>query len=129
MAEYPLQGWVAGLAGLGDKKIVLTQHTGPASYTQITPGAQPAQPTGGDSVSAASCGLKFIESIIVLGDSSGKYSGFAFQPPVNLTGNPAGQGAAATKVPLQWVISATGAEVAGAVDLHTFQLQLIVIGF
>lgn len=129
MAEYPLQGWVAGLVGLGDKKIVLTQHTGPASYTQITPGTTPAQPTGGDSISAASCGLKFIEAVFVGADSSCRYTGVVSQPAVNKTGNPAGQGAAATKVPLQWIVSATGAEVAGAVDLSAVQLQLMVIGF
>lgn len=127
--EYPLSGWQAGQQSFGDRKVVLTQHTGPTSYTQITPGTAPAAPTGGDAISANSCGLKFIEAVAVCGDSSGKYIGAAFQPPVSKTGNPSGQGAAATSVPLQWIVSATGAEVAGAVNLSTFQLQLIVIGF
>jgi len=129
MAEYPLQGWIAGVQTLSDKKVVVTQHTGPTSYTQITPGTAPAQPTGGDSITAQALGLKFIEAVMVCGDSSGKYGGYAFQPPVNTSGNPAGQGAAATKVPLQWVVSATGTEVAGAVNLSTFQLTLVVVGF
>jgi hypothetical protein len=129
MGEYALQGYVGGVQTLSDKKVVVTQHTGPASYTQITPGTQPAQPTGGDSISAQACGLKYIEAVMVCGDSSGKYGGYAFNPPVNTSGNPSGQGAAATKVPLQWIVSATGAEVAGAVNLSTFQLTLVVIGF
>jgi hypothetical protein len=124
MSERAFQGWAGGQQTLNDRRIVLTQHLGPTSYTQITPGTQPAAPTGGDSISAASCGLDFIEAVIVLGDSSGKYSGFAFQPPVGTDG----RGAPAKTVPLQWIISATGAEVAGAVNLSTFQLNLVVIG-
>ena len=129
MAEYVLSGYVGGVQTLSDKKVVVTQHTGPTSYTQITPGTAPAAPTGGDTVTAAACGLKFIEAIMVCGDSSGKYGGYAFQAPVNKTGNPTGAGAAATTVPLQWVVSATGAEVAGAVNLSSFQLTLVVFGF
>ena len=129
MAEYVLSGYVGGVQTLSDKKVVITQHTGPTSYTQITPGTAPAAPTGGDTVSAQACGLNFIEAIFVAGDSSGKYSGYAFNPAVNKTGNPTGQGAAAKTVPFQWIVSATGAEVAGAVDLHLFQLTLIVFGF
>lgn len=129
MAEYPLIGWVAGIPGLGDKKVVVTQHTGPTSYVQVTPGTPPAAPTGGDTISAAACGLKLIDAVIVCGDSAGKYTGNAFNPPVSLTGNPRGQGAAATSVPFQWITAATGAEVAGAVDLHLAQITLVVIGF
>ena len=129
MAEYVLSGYVGGVQTLSDKKVVITQHTGPTSYTQITPGTAPAAPTGGDTVNAAACGLKFIESIMVCGDSSGKYGGYAFQPPVNKTGNPTGAGAAATTVPLQWVVSATGAEVAGATNLSAAQITLVVFGF
>ena len=130
MAEYPLLGWQAGQQPLaGDRKMVLTQHTGPTSYTAITAGTPPAAPTGGDAISAQACGLKFIESVIVLGDSSGTYTGIAYQPPVSKTGNPAGQGGAATSVPLAWITAHTGAEVAGATDLHLAQLQLVVIGF
>jgi hypothetical protein len=129
MAEFALSGWVGGMPGLGDKKVVITQHTGPTSYTAITPGTAPAAPTGGDAISAADCGLKFIEAVIPAGDSAGRYTAVAFNPPVNKTGSPSGQGAAATKVPLQWIVSATGAEAAGATNLSAVQLTLVVFGF
>ena len=125
MSDYSLIGWAGGQQVLNDRRIVLGQHTGPTSYTQITPGSQPAQPTGGDSIVAKNYGLSQIEAVIVIGDTSGKYTGVAFQPPVGSNG----QGAFATKVPLQWIVSATGAEVSGAVNLSTFQLQIILIGF
>jgi hypothetical protein len=129
MAEFALSGYIAGTQTLSDRAVVVTQHTGPASYTQITPGTPPAAPTGGDAISARACGLKFIEAVIVCGDSSGTYGGYAFNPPVNKTGNPSGQGAAATSVPLLWAVAATGAQVAGATNLSAVQLTLIVIGF
>jgi hypothetical protein len=129
MAEYPLIGWKGGAQSFGDRKVVVTQHTGPASYTQITPGTPPAAPTGGDAIGATACGLKFIEAVFVCGDSSGTYSGVAFNPACSITGQLAGNGAAATSVPLQWTVAATGAQVAGATDLHLVQLTLIVVGF
>jgi hypothetical protein len=129
MAEFALSGYVGGVQTLSDKKVVLTQHTGPTSYTQITPGTAPAQPTGGDTISAQACGLNFIEAVIPAGDSAGRYTAVAFNPAVNKTGNPSGQGAAAKTVPLQWVVSATGAEAAGATNLSAVQLTLLVIGF
>ena len=124
MAERQFQGWAGGQQTFNDRRFVLTQHTGPASYTQITPGAQPAQPTGGDTISAAACGLDQIEAVIVLGDSSGKYTGCCFTPPVALNGS----GAFTKSMILQWIVSATGAEVAGAANLSTFQLTLLMIG-
>jgi hypothetical protein len=125
MAERVLQGWAGGGQTFGDRRVVITQHTGPASYTVITPGTAPAQPTGGDAISAKACGLSFIEAIFVAGDSSGKYSGYAFNPQPGTTGI----GAAATSVPFQWIVSATGAEVTGTTNLSTFYLTLIVFGF
>ena len=129
MADYQLVGWKGGEQVFNNRKIAIVQHTGPASYTVITPGTAPAQPTGGDTLSAVACGLVLIEAVIVLGDSSGKYTGRAFQPPVTAAGLGAGTGAAVKTVPLQWNVAATGAEVAGAVNLSTFQLNLMVIGY
>lgn len=128
MAEYQLLGWKGGGQVFNDKKFVLTQHTGPTSYTAITPGAPPAAPTGGDAISAKACGLNFIEAIIVMGDSAGKYSGQAFIPPVSTSGVLAGSGAASTSVPFMWTTAATGAEVAGATNLSAAQINLLVIG-
>jgi hypothetical protein len=124
MAELQLLGYRGGQQVLNDRRIVLTQHTGPASYTQITPGTPPAAPTGGDTINAKDCGLEFIEGIMVCGDSSGTYSGHAFQPAVSLNG----VGAAAKTVPLMWTVAATGAQVAGATNLSAVQLEILVFG-
>ncbi len=128
MAEQALLGWQGGGQVLNDKKIAILDHYGPTSYTVITPGTPPAQPTGGDSISAKACGLVQIEAVIVLGDSSGTYGGRAFCPAASRTGAPSGQGGSATSVPLQWITSATGAEV-GAVNLSAVALRIVVIGY
>lgn len=130
MAEYAFLGWKGGGQTLcGEHKIVLTQHTGPTSYTQITAGTPPAAPTGGDSVSAVACGLNLIEAVIPLGDSSGTYTAVPFQPAVSTTGVLAGQGAAVKTVPLEWITAATGAQVSGTTNLSAVQLNLVVIGY
>lgn len=131
MAEYPFADWKGGSQTFGNRRMILTQHTGPSSYTQITAGTPPAAPTGGDSIDPAALGMSFIEAIIVLGDSSGTYTGVAFQPAVSTSGQLTGAGASVpkgTKIPLMWLNAHTGAEVTGNTNLSAAQLNLVVIG-
>ena len=89
-------------------------HVGPASYTAITV-ASPA--TGGDKLEAAELGLKFFDSVEVLGtDITGQYSAMPVWSE-GITGQP-------TSVKLLWFLAVSGAEVTGAVDLSAKTLRI-----
>jgi hypothetical protein len=95
----------------------ILDHIGPASYTQVTPGSPP---TGGDVLTAAECGLKFIDAV------SGQLSDDAtYEAEASMTVNNAGE---VTQVRLLWQTAATGAQVAGATNLSARQIRFIVYG-
>src|SRR5580704_1656730 len=67
IAGFP-QSW-------GSKIVSIIDHKGPASYATFASGIPP---TGGDSISAAEAGMKFIDAVIPLGLSdNGAYQVWA----------------------------------------------------
>src|SRR6266436_4470511 len=106
---YP-QGW-------GDRYISVVDHKRPASYTQIgiaTP------PTGGDVLTAAECGLKFISAV-----NGGISDDGQFSVEASMT---AGGGAEVAQVRLLWSVATTGAQVAGATNLSARTIRFWVMG-
>jgi hypothetical protein len=112
LSDYP--------APPGNKRWVVADIDGPASYTAITPGTPP---TGGQVVRAGDIGLQNIEWAQVSGSDNGQYDGVCYI--VGGLGNPAK--AAGTQFQLQWITAATGAE-AGAVNLSARSLRIVALG-
>ena len=111
----------------GDRPYTLVEVAGPASYTQVVNGTAPAAPTGGQALTGISLQLgpgTTPEGIIPVGGStSGTYVVQAFQ-----TGAYA-QGAGNQTWALRWIVAATGAEVAAAVNLSGEVVRLLCFGF
>ena len=108
----------------GDRPYAIVDLAGPSSYTQVTNGTAPAQPTGGQAVTPSTFGLVAgLEGIFQVGGStSGTYIVQAFQA----TGYNQGYGNP-TWI-LRWIVAATGAEVAGAVNLSGETVRLVAFG-
>jgi hypothetical protein len=102
----------------GDSLWSVVDVTGPTSYTVITTGSPP---TGGQLLAPADCGLQSIDWVQSLGSDDGQYDIVCVPGPFS-AGNPL------AGVRLQWIISATGAQVAGAVNLSSRTVRLLVIG-
>lgn len=103
---------------MGDHVVSIVDHKGPASYTQITPGSPP---TGGDQITAAEFGLKYIDMLWggALSDD-GTYE---------VEGSPGIASAAEpSKWFLMWITANTGAQVAGATNLSARSIRLCAIG-
>ncbi len=101
---------------VGAKKMAVhpNGHAGPASYTQVTTGPL----AGGDTVYASDFGLKYIESLDGGITADGLYRVEVIMP----VSGPA------TSVTLRWTVVATGAQVAGAVNLSASIVNLIAVG-
>jgi len=99
---------------VGDRWMVICDHTGPSSYTQVTPGATPS---GGDAVTAIECGLKYIQAIHASGDDTLSYL------PV-----PQAFASDVTSAILRWFIAAGMTEVSAAVNLSARHTRLVVWG-
>ena len=108
----------------GDRPYAIIDLAGPASYTQVTNGTAPAAPTGGQAVVPSNFGLVAgLEGIFVVGSSiSGTYTVQAFQATSY------NQGSQNATWLLRWIVAATGAEVAGAVNLSAEIVRLIGFG-
>lgn len=102
---------------IGNRRIAVIDHPGPASYTQVSVATPP---TGGDSVQAVEFGLKSLDAVLVMGSDNGQYDGTAF--PVS------GQLQPSTSVILEWVVAHTGAEVSAATNLSARTMRLVGIG-
>lgn len=103
---------------IGNRWCSLVDHTGPGSYTQVSTGSTP---TGGDLVTAAECGLKWIEIMIVCGlDNTGVYAPDAL---CNLGG-----ASDATSTILRWFTAAGMTEVTGTTSLLVNHVRLLVFG-
>ena len=105
----------------GDRPYAIIDFAGPASYTQVTTGTPP---TGGQAIAPSNFGLSAgLEGIFPVGlSTSGTYSVHALQ----LGGLNQGQGNATWA--LLWYTAATGAQVAGAVNLSAETVRLIGFG-
>jgi len=113
----------------GSKRASVFPHQGPASYTQVTPGTAPALATGGDLVAAVEAGMKYFDTVIGGLTDSGTYRVEVI--PTTLSGIVASPGQIpqpGTTARLRWVVVATGAEVAGAVDLDAEIVRLTAFG-
>lgn len=107
---YPTDG--------GNKRETAISHKGPTSYTQFAGG--PPQ-SGGDVLTAAECGLKFIEAIETSGDDSGTYDIVPFFP--------VGSDGPATQVRLAWFVLARTSQPNNGTNLSTLRTRLKVIGY
>ena len=123
----PLAGYPTSV---GSKILSVFPHAGPTSYTQVSAGSAPALSTGGNLVEAREAGLAFFDTVIGGLTDSGTYrvevvpddrSGTVGQePPKASPGTPTAR--------LRWIVVATGAQVAGAVDLDAEIVRLTAIG-
>ena len=105
----------------GDQPWSVVDIAGPSSYTQLTP-ANPIV-TGGQQISGATLGLNTsVVFCCALGSDDGTYIVNVFLKAFN-PGQPSYTG-----VVLQWITAATGAEVAGAVNLSARTVRLLAIG-
>jgi hypothetical protein len=101
----------------GDRYVSIVDHKGPASYATVVTGSPP---TGGDTLTAAECGLKFITAVSGQLSDDGQYTADASAG--------AGGGAESTSVVLAWTIYNTGAQVSAATNLSARTVRLIVYG-
>lgn len=101
----------------GDRLMSIVDHKGPASYTQITTGSPP---TGGDTITAQECGMKYITAVCGTFSDDGQYEAVG--------GVGAAAGGEATSAFLLWQVAHTGAEVSGATNLSGRTVRLIVYG-
>jgi hypothetical protein len=97
---------------------------GPASYTQITPGTAPAVATGGQTIYPNEFGLKYFDYV------SAGLSDTGINRVECIPGAPsnAGPSGACASYTLRWVVVATGAQVAGAVDLSSEYVRVRALG-
>lgn len=109
LSEYP--------AVPGNKPMAVSTVAGPASYTQVTTGTTP---TGGQTIQAKDLGLVSIQTMQVSGSDNGQYGCHVIYP-----GNPQ---RGVSSVILEWFTLATGAQVAGAVDLSGRTVRITALG-
>ncbi len=91
----------------GDRSVYTIDHDGPTLYA-----------AGGETLPASVFGLKCIDQVIVSASNDGTY----FCAPRFTK-----KGGGNASFLLIWYVSATGAE-AGAIDLHTSNVRITVIG-
>ena len=95
----------------------ISTHVGPALYATLVQGTPP---TGGDTLNADEFGLKFFDSVEVLGlDATGTYTALPIWDS-GITGQP-------TSVKLIWY-SAGLVEVANATPLSAYTLRIRATG-
>jgi hypothetical protein len=78
-------------------------------------------PTGGQLVTATDFGLQSLDFVQCMGSDNGQYDIACFPVPFS-PGNPM------TQVRVQWILSATGAEAAGAANLSARTIRLWAMG-
>ena len=108
----------------GDRPYAIIDWAGPASYTAVTNGTAPAQPTGGQTITNTAFGLSAgLEGIVQVGGStSGTYLVHAFQASAY------NQGFGNPNWILRWTVASTGAEVAATTNLSGETVRLLAFG-
>jgi len=123
----PLDGYPTSF---GSSRASVFPHQGPLSYTQVTAGAAPALATGGDLVEAGpEAGMKYFDYLSAGLSDSGTYRVEA--APTTQSGDPdtpSKLGQPGTTYRLRWIVVATGAQTAGAVDLSAEVVRLFALG-
>lgn len=102
----------------GNKRHSIIDISGPASYVQI---AVATPPTGGQQVAAAVFGLTQIEWSQSMGSDDGQFD-------IVIFGQPLQKNKPLAFITLMWIIAATGAQVAGAVNLSARTARIFAIG-
>lgn len=115
----PLSGYPCSI---GSKLITVVSMVGPASYTQYT-----APTTGGQDVQGAPYGVKVIDVAFGGVTADGLHRAEVVQLESSTVN---GLSVGNTRLVLKWYVVATGAEVAGGVDLSTAAktIRLTIIG-
>lgn len=109
----------------GSNRASVNGITGPASYTQITPGSPPAVATGGQTIyPSADFGLKYFDYVVAGLSDSGAYRVECI-PGARSGLGPKG---AASTYTLRWVVVATGAEAAAELDLSDEIVRVLAVG-
>lgn len=108
----------------GSSRACVKGVAGPASYTQIVPGTAPAVATGGQTIYARDFGLKYFDSVTA-GLSDTAINRVEVVPGAASGVGPKG---ACTSYTLRWVVVATAAQVANAVDLSSEIVRITAIG-
>ena len=112
----------------GAHKVSVVPHQGPTLYTVVAEQTAPTLATGGDLLTAAECGMKYIEFVCGGLSDSGTYRVECIPTTVSgVVASPTRQPVPTTTYCLRWVVVATGAEAA-AVDLDAEIVRLLVIG-
>jgi hypothetical protein len=114
----PLSGSISNVTGFpfslgGDRILGACDHTGPASYATVVPGATP---TGGDTIYPAEMGLKEFTRIIPGMSDDGTYIIHGVVIP---------GGASAV---LLWATANTGAQVANTTNLASRTAKIMAVG-
>jgi hypothetical protein len=102
----------------GDGPWSVVDLTGPASYAVVAGGANP---TGGQLVTAAECGLQSFDWLQGSGSNTGVYEVIVFPVPFS-------PGNVFSSARLMWITAATGAQVTAGTNLSTFTVRLLAIG-
>lgn len=114
---YPLQGEYPAVPG--NKPWSIADITGPASYTEVTPGATPS---GGQVIQASAFGLQRIDAVLgCSGSTTATYDVVAYLVDY-------GQGKPCTSIRLMWRTSDGGVEVVGTTALDGEQVRIMVVG-
>ncbi len=109
----------------GAHKASVFPHAGPASYDQLDVTSPAALPTaGGDLVEAVEAGMKLFDFVVGGMSDTGTY----FVRTIPVQSSAAFNGASQSTYRLVWYVTATGAEVANAVDLSDEVVRLLGIG-
>jgi len=113
---YPVS-WGASVAAVNG-------ITGPASYTQLTPGTPPAVATGGQTIYPRDFGMKYFDYVVAGLSDSGAYRVEC------IPGEQSGIGpkGACASYTLRWVVVATGAQAGAALDLDAEVVRCLAIG-
>lgn len=131
MSERNLDGYPDSW---GAHRAAVHAHLGPVSYTQVTPGTPPTPATGGDTLEAVQCGMKFLEFVGVGVTDSGNYRVEGI--PKSASGS---LGQQRTTYTLRWIACRTasiggqsqvvGTEAISATDLSAEVVRLLAIGY
>jgi hypothetical protein len=116
----------------GDQPWSIIDVTGPASYTEVTPGSPGppvVAPTGGQEIWAQDFGLQAFDFVVAMGSNDGQYAGVIV--PVGGTVTAPGEftpGGDFESLLLMWMDLSTGLEATAATDLSASFLRLLAIG-
>lgn len=118
MANRILPGYVTSL---GAKYEIIVDHDGPASYNNTGTGL-----TSGETINASDFGLGGIE--LIQADSISSDGVNTVYPTIINQSTSGPQGNAVPTATLRWFVTATGAEVANAVNLSGKSIRLQIRG-